>query len=191
MMETATSQSLIIDIKDLGFDRGAHLLVKRALMHTPVGERVGIKGRAPELAVHLRGWCRSQGHEIVWPDTAAEKSDLPPSDDSPLIAWIIRGSAVAGRWSHAETAGAPDPRLPGAVVDHPPQTWGLAARGAKVEAGGPPFTLGLPPKQKCGLIVFRGFMLKPLPRSGIQPQPSTGRHPLNFRRRLKRRSCRS
>ncbi|MGH9901753.1 MAG: sulfurtransferase TusA family protein, partial [Pyrinomonadaceae bacterium] len=65
MTETATSRPAIIDIEDLGLDRGAHLLIKRALSDVPAGGRLGVRGRAPELAVHLRAWCRSEGHEII------------------------------------------------------------------------------------------------------------------------------
>src|SRR5690606_27927474 len=39
----------------------------------------------------------------------------------------------------AERAGGPNPAAPGAVHDRPPAGWGLAARGALVEAGGPRF----------------------------------------------------
>jgi hypothetical protein len=47
---------------------------------------------------------------------------------------IVKGPADDRRWRDAERAGRPD--LAG-VVDRPPSTWGLAARGALVEAGGP------------------------------------------------------
>lgn len=139
MTETATLHSRTIDIKDLGFDRGAHLLVKRALADIAVGEKLCVKGRAPELAVHLRAWCRSQGHELVCPEPNTSIEDNQSTDASPIVAWIVRGAAFTGRWRGAERAGASDPREPGAVVDHPPGTWGLAARGARVEAGGPEF----------------------------------------------------
>jgi hypothetical protein len=139
MIETAQSPSQIIDIEDLGFDRGAHLLIKKALAEVPVGGRVGIRGRAPDLGVHLRAWCRAQGHELSWPEDGSLKHEPRSLSESPLIAWIIRGSALWGRWLHAENAGASDPRQPGAVIDRPSAKWGLAARGAQVEAGGPEF----------------------------------------------------
>src|SRR3954465_5245081 len=136
MTETETSPSQIIDIEDLGFDRGAHLLIKKALADIPAGGKIGVRGRSPDVAVHLRGWCRSQGHEILWPESGSVSDEVQSPWMSPWVAWVIRGSAVTGRWRHAETAGATDPRQPGAVVDHPPANWGLAARGARVEAGG-------------------------------------------------------
>ena len=135
MIERATSPSQIIDIEDLGFDRGAHLLIKKALGEIPVGGKIGVRGSAPDVAVHLRGWCRSQGHEIIWPENGSATDEV----QSPLVAWLIRGSTATGRWRDAETAGAVNPRQFEAVVDRPPAKWGLAARGARVEAGGPEF----------------------------------------------------
>lgn len=138
MIETATSHPRTIDIKDLGFDGGAHLLVKRALADISVGEKLCVKGRSPELAIHLRAWCRAQGHEIIWPEPDAAQQCEELIDVSPLVAWIVRGAATA-RWRGTERAGATDPRLADAVVERPPGTWGLAARGARVEAGVPDF----------------------------------------------------
>lgn len=143
MTEKAASPFRIIDIKELGFDRGAHLLVKRALADLAPGERLGIRGRDPALAVHLRGWCRAQGHDLIWPDAEPKAAKTSASEPSPLIAWIVRGSAVAERWRGAAPAGWPDPLVSGAVLDQPPAAWGLAARGARVEAGGPEFFFGL------------------------------------------------
>jgi hypothetical protein len=48
---------------------------------------------------------------------------------------VIKGTAGDDRWQGAERAGRADP---GGVVAHAPSSWGLAARGALVEAGGPP-----------------------------------------------------
>jgi hypothetical protein len=148
MTETETSPSQIIDIEDLGFDRGAHLLIKKALADIPVGERIGVRGCAPDVAVHLRGWCRAQGHEVSWPDGGSTGDEVHPPGESPLVAWVRRGSATTGRWRDAETAGATDPRRAGAVVDHPSPRWGLAARGARVEAGGPEFHFRLNSKEE-------------------------------------------
>lgn len=140
MMEKGESQSRIIDIEDLGFDRGAHLLIKRALEGVEVGERLGVRGRDPELGIHLRSWCRAQGHDVIRPEAGPEPSAL--------AAWVVRGGAATGRWRGAERAGLPDPTRSGAVLDQPPQTWGLAARGAKVEAGGPDFHFLLDSKEE-------------------------------------------
>jgi TusA-related sulfurtransferase len=111
-----------LDLDGLGFEEGAHLLVKRALAGMPVGARLTVRGRDPALAVHLRAWCRAHGHRVEWPD-------LPDGD---AVAIVVRGEAGDQRWAGAERAGAP-----GGVVDRPSPRWGLAARGALVEAGGP------------------------------------------------------
>src|SRR5437899_12111097 len=105
-----------LDLGDLGFDAGAHLLLKRALDSVAVGGIVGVAGSVPEFAVHLRGWCRVRGHRVEWSDGRAR---------------VIRGNAEQGRWQGAERAGEPD-----RVRERAAQSWGLAARGATVEAGG-------------------------------------------------------
>lgn len=140
MTGTETSLPGIIDIEDLGFDRGAHLLVKRALADVSVGGRLGVCGRSPELAIHLRAWCRAQSYELVWPnERAGDSNGSERTDASPLVAWVVRDEAFAGRWRGAVRTGDTDPHAPGAIAEHPPGTWGLAARGASVEAGGPLF----------------------------------------------------
>jgi hypothetical protein len=86
--------------------------------------------------VHLRAWCRAEGHEIF------------QSDADPGCAVILKGSANAQRWSGAERAGRADPLAAAAIVDHPPQRWGLAARGALVESGSPEFHFALAEKME-------------------------------------------
>jgi hypothetical protein len=127
-----------IDLGELGLDRGGHLLIKRALRSLPVGGTLDVMGRHPELAVHLRGWCRSQGHAVAV---------LPPGPTEGPVARITRGSAETGRWKGAVTAGAPDPSIVGAVVDRPSPHWGLAARGARVEPGSPSFDFPITEKE--------------------------------------------
>ncbi len=98
----------------MGLDAGGHLLLDRALAPLRPGDRVQIVGTDPNLAVHLGPWARARGHR-------AEGNV------------IVRGDAGDRRLAGAVRAGSP-----GAVVDRPPATWGLAVRGALVEAGGPP-----------------------------------------------------
>src|SRR3954471_24643903 len=95
-----------IDLDDLGFDRGAHILVERALRGVEPGDRVDVSGRDPNLSVHLSAWARAEGHAVEGTT-------------------IVRGRAHVDRWGDAERAGSPDI---GAVVDRPPASWGLAAR---------------------------------------------------------------
>ena len=117
MTAPATSLPPVIDLEDLGLDQGGHILLKRALA-PPAAEVVEVRGSAPELAVHVRAWCRAQGHGFDWQ-------------------YVVRGPAAGARLAGAEVAGGRRP------ADRAPSTWGLAARGAVVEAGGPafPFTL--------------------------------------------------
>lgn len=84
-----------------------------------------MRGHSPELGVHLRGWCRKQGHAVSWPKSGA-------------VAIIERSGADPGRWRGAESTGHRSE-----VVAEPPAHWGLAARGATVEAGGPDFDFPL------------------------------------------------
>lgn len=125
-----TTARATIDLGELGFEDGAHLLLKRALAALPPGARLDVTGRAPALGVHLRAWCRSRGHGVEWPDGDR-------SEKGPVVAVVVRGDADDLRWTGAERAGGPDPSQVGAVVDRPSARWGLAARGALVEAGGP------------------------------------------------------
>jgi hypothetical protein len=146
MTRAVTSPLTVIDIKGLGLDRGAHLLLKRALAELPPGGRLCVRGSAPDLAVHLRGWCRAQGHEFARPEVESALEEEGAEGASPVAAWVVRGAATDGRLSGAEPAGRVDPREPGAVVERPPARWGLAARGAVVEAGGPDFHFRLDSK---------------------------------------------
>jgi hypothetical protein len=120
-----------IDLEDLGLDRGAHVLLKRALAPLPPGTRVTVRGRAPDLAVHLAAWCRAQGHGVE-----LAPADGPGSSDGGVVAWVTRGTALDDRWRGAQRAAGD---RPGDVADRAEPTWGLAARGALVEAGGPEF----------------------------------------------------
>jgi hypothetical protein len=106
-----------VELDDLGLDEGGHLLIKRALR---ANDRVVVRGRAASLASDLPAWCRAHGH---------------------VVERVESGFAVArsphDRWRGAERAGAVD-----RVADVAPARWGLAARGALVEAGVP--DVGLP-----------------------------------------------
>ncbi len=108
----------MIELGDLGLDEGAHLLVDRALKHAAI---VDVRGTSANLAFDLPAWCRSKGHAI-------EKT---------ANGWtIVRGDA--DRTVGAERAGTID-----RPVDHAPKRWGLAARGALVEAGAPELDLAI------------------------------------------------
>jgi hypothetical protein len=122
-----------VDLGTLGFTEGGYLLVKRALRRTAVGESLSISGTAHTLDVDLRAWCRAEGHRFEWQSApgAAEGE-----------ASIINGGAQAGRWANARRVGDGSPDGDG-VAEHPPRNWGLAARGATIEAGTPEFNFHL------------------------------------------------
>jgi len=106
----------MLDLGDLGLDEGAHLMIKRALARNGGGV---VTGSAPSLPIDLPAWCRARGH------ACEQRGD---------------GFAITAgpdRWRHAERAGGDAP------VARPPARWGLAARGALVEAGAPELDLPL------------------------------------------------
>jgi len=109
-----------LDLGALGFDHGAHLLVGRALRALPPAGTLRVVGSDPALGVHLRAWCRGAGHGF--------------HDDMAGGHQVVRGPAEQQRWAGAERAGG---TAPADIVRRPPAHWGLAARGALVEAGGP------------------------------------------------------
>ena len=88
--------------------------------------RLTVKGTHPLLRVHLRAWCRERGYGFEDP--------VSPAEDGQSAGTVIVTGFQAARWSRAERAGGSDPRD---VLDRPVAEWGLAARGALVEAGGP------------------------------------------------------
>jgi len=114
---------MIVELADLALDEGAHLLVDRALRRA---ERIEVRGTAPTLAVDLPAWCRARGHEVARTGDGFA---------------VVRGAA--DRWRGAERAGRAD-----APAEHAPARWGLAARGALVEAGAPELDLPLADKDE-------------------------------------------
>ena len=127
-----------IDLVDLGFEEGGYLMVKHALRRLGPGAELRIAGSAPELGLHLSVWCRQEGH-VARP--------LNSGPGTSLIA-VVAGRAQAQRWARAQRAGGTHSHEAGAVVDRAPPRWGLAARGATVEAGTPEFNFTLLDKLK-------------------------------------------
>jgi hypothetical protein len=124
---------MIIDIEDLGLDAGAHLLIKHGLAQVAVGGEVVVTGRAPGWEAQLASWCRAQGHPVTFDASGAH---------------ILRSDVHAGRWRGANRTGHADPKIAGAVHDHARACYGLAARGATVEAGAPEFAFRLSEKHE-------------------------------------------
>lgn len=87
----------------------------RALEALPPGAVLAVRGTDPHLRLHLAAWARRHGHRA---DGFA----------------VTKGSATAARWHGSQRAGDP---LPVGLWEKAPRGWGLAARGALVESGGP------------------------------------------------------
>ncbi|MEV6419599.1 ferritin-like domain-containing protein [Streptomyces sp. NPDC051662] len=121
----------VVDLQDLGFDEGAHLLVSRALARVPPGGEIAVLGCRPDLTTDLAAWCRREGCEVRLSGPSDARDGRP--DGAPR-AWVRPGRRAVDRWSGAERAGG---AAPDGVAARPPAHWGLAARGALVEAGGP------------------------------------------------------
>jgi hypothetical protein len=102
----------MIDLGDLGLDEGAHLLITRALARATA---IDVRGTAQTLGIDLPAWCRARGHAL---ERAGDH-------------FLIKRSA-ADRTVGGERAGTIDK-----PVERAPARWGLAARGALVEAGAP------------------------------------------------------
>jgi hypothetical protein len=122
-----------VDLADLPLAAGGLLLVRRALRALPEGACLAVYGADPTLALDLRAWARGAG--------------IPAEPAAHGAAAVLRRTPDAdGRWHGAVRAGNADAMLEGAVHAHPAPTWGLAARGAAVEPGGPALVFPLAAK---------------------------------------------
>jgi hypothetical protein len=122
------------DLDGLGLDEGGHLLVSRALAALRPGGRLTVTGRHPALRLHLAAWCREHGHRLVTDGTPGAARDAAGDAAAGDALEIIKGPADEQRWRGAQRAGTAN----GPPAEHADPTWGLAARGALVESGGPP-----------------------------------------------------
>jgi hypothetical protein len=123
-----------VELGELGIDEGGVLLIKRALRLAGPGAQISVSGSAPDVELHLRSWCRLEGHTLQWLGTGDAQ------------ALITAGPTIAARWTGAERAGSPDSSVPQAIAQHAPLRWGLAARGTLVESGSPEFAFTLADK---------------------------------------------
>lgn len=122
-----------IDLADLGLDFGATVLLRHALLALAPGDRLTVHGVAPSLDLHLRAFARAEGH------------GFESADDEHSRGTLVRGTATNARWVGAQRAGS---AAPDGAMDHANATWGLAARGAQVEAGAPAFAFALADKDE-------------------------------------------
>jgi len=114
-----------VDLEDLTLYEGAPVLLRRALAQVTAGELLEVHGDSSELAQELAAWCRKEGHRYLG------------DGEGPNIHRIERGAGLAPTMaSGTGIAEIADPR------------WGLAPRGARIEAGGPEFTFTLRQKRE-------------------------------------------
>jgi hypothetical protein len=123
-----------VDLGALGFSEGGHLLVKRALRNAGAGHAITVAGTSAGLEIDLRAWCRAEGHHLRFQPSDGERG---------AHAVVVNGGVETQRWAGAERAGEADGGKQGGVALHAPRRWGLAARGATVEAGTPEFDFHL------------------------------------------------
>jgi hypothetical protein len=60
-----------VDLGALSFAEGGYLLVKRAVRRVAPGASVCVRGQTADLEVHLRAWCRAEGHRFEWEPSSA------------------------------------------------------------------------------------------------------------------------
>lgn len=114
-----------LDIEDLAIHEGAPVLLRRALTKLAAGELLEVRGDSSELTEGLAAWCRKEGHRYLG------------EGRGPNTHRIERGAGIAPLIASAgDIAEVADPR------------WGLAPRGARIEAGGPEFAFTLRQKRE-------------------------------------------
>jgi hypothetical protein len=114
-----------VDLEDLTLHEGAPVLLRRAIADVAAGEQLEVRGDSSGLAEELGAWCRKEGHRYL-------------GNGKGLYLYRIEcGAGVAPVIaSDAGIAEIADPR------------WGLAPRGARIEAGGPELTFTLRQKRE-------------------------------------------
>src|SRR5450432_3514843 len=105
-----------IDLEELGFDRGAHIIVQRELGGLPEGDALEVSGRDPHLVLHATTWCRGEGHgcEVIESTVGGAHAVR-----------VRKGAASSQRERGAERSGPIDPGAAPGLLAHPPSTWGL------------------------------------------------------------------
>ncbi len=114
-----------VDLEDLTLYKKAPVLLRRALAQLVKGELLEVRGDSSEMADVLAAWCRKEGHHYLG------------EGYGPNTHRILRGAGPAPLIVQSrELADVADPR------------WGLAPRGARIEAGGPEFGFTLRQKRE-------------------------------------------
>jgi hypothetical protein len=114
-----------LDLEELALHEGAPVLLRRALAGLKVGELLEVRGGSPDLAESLAAWCRQDGHAHL-------------------------GNGRAPNLYRIERGGGPSAVIvsPQEIADVAAPGWGLAPRGARIEAGGPEFSFTLREKRE-------------------------------------------
>jgi hypothetical protein len=112
-------------LEDLTIHDGAPVLLRRALARLSAGDLLEVCAESPELTDELAAWCRKEGHRILGTGAA------------PKTYRIERGAGLSPLIS-----------LDGQVAERADPQWGLAPRGAHIEAGGPSFAFTLRQKRE-------------------------------------------
>lgn len=113
-----------VDLEDLAIHEGAPVLLRRAFGTLAPGEILEIHGESHDLEEALAAWCRKEGHRFL-------------------------GRDVGQRTCRIERGAGPAPVASqgGLIAEAADPHWGLAPRGARIEAGGPEFAFTLRQKR--------------------------------------------
>jgi TusA-related sulfurtransferase len=114
-----------LHLEDLALHEGATVLLRLALGRLAAGEWLEVRGGSADLAEQLPAWCRKEGHRCEAVQGAARTYRIEASAAAPVTLT-----------SRAEVSERAEP------------DWGLAPRGARVEAGGPEFAFTLREKRE-------------------------------------------
>jgi hypothetical protein len=114
-----------LDLEDLTIHEGAPVLLRRTLAKLAAGELLEVRGDSPELAENLAAWCRKEGHRYLEEANRSHTHRLERGAGPAPLILSSRGIAEVAE----------------------PQ-WGLAPRGARIEAGGPEFAFTLRQKRE-------------------------------------------
>jgi len=111
-----------LELEDLSLSDGAPVLLRRALSSLSQGDWLEVRGDSANLGENLAAWCRTQGLGYERRSGPLVLHRIQKGIDLPIV------------------------HSPCEVVESADPAWGLAPRGATIEAGGPQFAFPL--KQK-------------------------------------------
>ena len=124
----------------------------------------GARAPIPTSSATSAAWCRQQGHRC-----RAAGPDL-----APVVAVVERGSRRRRPLGGRRAAGPPRSHRRGRRRRAAAADWGLAARGAAIEPGGPAAAFRLDRAPTSGPTAPPPSTRKRRPPSGTPPPPSTG-----------------